>query len=313
MGYDPEVTNFALELVFNYGVSSYTEGDTLRAIALRSAFPVADALATARDLGYTQQWNDGGFQLLLENGYTPEHVGKKLESYSGQSWLLRGPDGYRFLLLPPVASAEPFDHIRLRVRDVAASADFYVRLLGMSVYSDTAIAQGMYPDWEGVVPHHAVVGYGPSGGSTASCVPLLFEQPAEEIPQQVTPWTGRQLITLPAAKLRIAYTWIHHYLPWSLVHVLQYSPKEDNTTILSAVIKDPDGNEITLASAELYDQEVQERTDFAGPDWTYRLQRQAAASSVPDPPLEPLCELYKCPMTFPDQRPVLPPWYSQAS
>mmetsp|Transcript_105202 Transcript_105202/g.307541 ORF Transcript_105202/g.307541 Transcript_105202/m.307541 type:complete len:416 (-) Transcript_105202:61-1308(-) len=307
VGYEPEVTNFALELVYNYGVSNYSQGGALRAIALRSTYPVERALEIAAGLGYTQVWEDGGFQLLKENEFTVRAVGYKLESYGNKSWLLVGPDNYRYLLLPPAPAAENFDHIRFHVRDLRASVDFYARLLGMTQYSEAAMEQGIYPLW--VASRHALIGYSPSGGGNASGVPLLLEQGPEEVPVRVYPWDGRQIITLPYHKLRIVYTWIHHYQPWSLVHVLQYAPKEENSTLLSAVIKDPDGNEIMLAGAEIYDKEVQEATNFAEPDWELREEREMEASPVPDPPEEPMCELYTCPLTFPDPRPVLPPWH----
>mmetsp|Transcript_109975 Transcript_109975/g.342889 ORF Transcript_109975/g.342889 Transcript_109975/m.342889 type:complete len:412 (-) Transcript_109975:2-1237(-) len=308
IGYEPEVTNFALELVSNYGVMNYSQGEALRTITLRSTYPVSVALARAASLGYTEQYTDGGFQLLEEQGFTVQQVGFKLESYGGQSWLIVGPDGYRFLLLPHVPGAlEPFDHIRLRVRDLRASVDFYARLLGMTEYTEAAIRQGVFPRL--AKDRLAVVGYSSTGGFNASGVPLLLTQMPEEIPVRVRPWDGRQHITLPYYTLRVAYTWIHHAFKWSVVHEMAYAPKEENSTLLSAVIKDPDGNEITLAGQEVYDKEVHAATNFAEPDWVLRAARELAASPTGSPPEDPLCQLYKCPLTFPDPRPDLPPWH----
>jgi len=230
-------------------------------------------------------------------------------SYGNQSWLIVGPDRYRYLVLPPKADAlETFDHIRLRVRDVRASIDFYARLLGMTDHTEVAMEQGVFETVQ-LKSRLAVVGYSSTGGLNASGVPLFLEQLSEEIPVRVTPWDGRHIITLPYLTLRIVYTWIHHAFPWSVVHILQYAPKEDNSTLLSAVIRDPDGNEITLAGQEVYDEEVQAATNFAEPDWAERAAKEAMAMPVVPPREDPLCRLYECPLTFPDPRPVLPPWH----
>jgi len=342
LGYEAQPLAYLLELVYNYGIANYTQGENLRVIALRPPMPVPMAVAAAESLGFGPVMQDGGFELLRDMGYTDEErFLYSLDSESDKATLITGPEGYRFMLLPSSggAAVEPFDHIRLRVRDLRASFDYYTRLLGMGDYTLVAEQQGLFPYRCREVM--AVVGYGPPGGADRSVVPLYMEELTDGKPIPVTDWDGRMYLTLPAASLRIVYSWVHHYAPWSVVHRLVYSAKDDLGTLLTFVLRDPDGLEITVNSAEVYDDSVLAENnassfDIAGyfnesfnesdpgsalasglypwqgsiePDWAYRAELEAQAAPQDELPLDPLCERYRCPLSFPEPRPPLPPWH----
>ena len=105
IGYGPELSNFALELTYNYGIDSYEFGNDLQYIAV--ACPAA--LVRARALGYTV-----------------------IESEA----VIVGPDNYRFKILPAEKGrAEQFYCVALRVADLASATDYWGNTLGLTVVS----------------------------------------------------------------------------------------------------------------------------------------------------------------------------------
>ena len=105
IGFGSEDTHFALELTYNYGISSYERGNDLRYIAVsRSA--VKDASAVWRD-------------------------------ESGREFV-SAPDGYPFLLVDAPAPADaaagdPFLFVSVSVSDLAASVSYYTEALKAQV------------------------------------------------------------------------------------------------------------------------------------------------------------------------------------
>lgn len=103
IGYGPELTNFALELTYNYGIDSYKAGNDLAHIVV--ACPAA--LARARALGYT---------VNEEN-------------------VIVGPDGYRFKIVPSEKGrAEQFLAVALRVSSLEASKRYWGDVLGFETF-----------------------------------------------------------------------------------------------------------------------------------------------------------------------------------
>jgi catechol 2,3-dioxygenase-like lactoylglutathione lyase family enzyme len=103
IGYGSEVSNFALELTYNYGIDSYAFGNDLLFIALECPA----ALVRAKALGYT----------VIEN-----------ES------IIVGPDNYRFKILPSVKGrSEQFRCVGLRVANLQNAIDYWSKTLGLLV------------------------------------------------------------------------------------------------------------------------------------------------------------------------------------
>lgn len=253
VGYETEDIAYALELTFNYGVTSYPKGEALRDIALRVKQPLLDALGAAGKLGYGPAESNG----------TSMH--------------LTGPDGYRYVLIPQPLEGEdvePFHHIRLRVRSLHTSVAFYTRMLGMSELTKAAYkrAQPTFEYMKGV----RVVGYALPGSGWSS-VPLFLEESLDSQPVRVEQWEGRHALALPASELRAAYARIQAVRPEAVVHELR-ELKEKLGTLLLAIVKDPDGLEICLVSSEVFDAASREADDFAEPDWALRGELAAARS-----------------------------------
>jgi len=243
VGFETEDRSYALELTFNYGVGSYPAGEALRSLALRPRAPPAQAVQAAQELGYAAE-------------------------STGAGWLVTGPDDYRYLLLNRegaeaeggASASEAFDHVRLRVRDVGASVDFYVRHLGMNELPEAAEGAGV-----------RAVGYGVPGNGS---VPLLLEPSPGGVPVRVEQWEGRHAVTLPAAVLRDVYQRLEKEAPWLIVHELR-ELEEQLGTLLIAIVRDPDGMELCLVSAEVFDAAVLAAADFAEPDWEARQELAA--------------------------------------
>jgi len=112
VGYGPEVSNFVLELTYNYGIDSYEQGNDLQYIALH-CFP---ALERARALGYQ----------VVDN-----HT-------------IIGPDNYKYRILPYIPHrAEQFVCVALRVSNMANSLKYWVELHGMKKIQDMENIDGL--------------------------------------------------------------------------------------------------------------------------------------------------------------------------
>lgn len=131
VGYGTEATHFALELTYNYGIPGYQLGDDLRFIAL-SKTALRDPSAVTRDAQ--------GREVVV------------------------APDGYTFLLVdaPAAANGDPFLFVSLHVRDAAAAAGFYERVLGAAALPAPA----------GATPGAVHVGWGAAGQSHLELVSL---------------------------------------------------------------------------------------------------------------------------------------------
>jgi catechol 2,3-dioxygenase-like lactoylglutathione lyase family enzyme len=106
IGYGPEDRHFALELTYNYGISSYTLGNDLQYISV--ACPVA--LKRAKLAGYAVDGN-----------------------------VIIGPDNYRYNILPCIAGREErFVAVGLRVSNLERSLGYWRDVLKLAVFPTPA-------------------------------------------------------------------------------------------------------------------------------------------------------------------------------
>jgi lactoylglutathione lyase len=102
IGTGPELTNFALELTYNYGIDGYKFGNDLQYIALHSP----SALTRAQALGYPVDGNT-----------------------------ITGPDSYKYkVIVPTKGRAEQFAVIGLRVADLANAKAYWMGVLGLQEF-----------------------------------------------------------------------------------------------------------------------------------------------------------------------------------
>ncbi|GJZ16092.1 probable lactoylglutathione lyase, chloroplastic [Tanacetum coccineum] len=123
VGYGPEVSNFVIELTYNYGVDKYDIG---------SGF--------------------GHFGIAVEDvAKTMDLVKAKGGKVSGT--VVQDPDGYKFELVEKKGrNPDPFRHVMLRVGDIDRSVNFYQKAYGMELLRKRDDPKNKYTT--------AVMGYG---------------------------------------------------------------------------------------------------------------------------------------------------------
>jgi catechol 2,3-dioxygenase-like lactoylglutathione lyase family enzyme len=189
---------------------------------------------------------------LMEFGVGVPDVEKALEQsrklgFKDSEGVITGPDGYKYRPVPKVVGrVEPFTYVKLRVSKVEKSKEFYCGLLGMKAF-DT-------PD-------------GPAVAYDEDQVPLLLDE-TDGAPAWKD-WAGRHAIALPAEKVQSVYAEIEEKCPENIVHKLQ-KLDEKLGILYIAIVKDFDGFEQCLVSAETFDKAVTEATNYVGPDWAHR-------------------------------------------
>ena len=93
IGFVPEISGFALELTYNYGIENYEFGNDLQYIAIQSP----SALIRASALGYSVHEN-----------------------------VILGPDNYKYKVIPQIAGrAESFAVIALRVANLENAKNYW--------------------------------------------------------------------------------------------------------------------------------------------------------------------------------------------
>lgn len=279
IGYGPEDESFCLELTYNYGVENYEVGTGLTHIAVAVENP-KEALETAASMGYQ----------VVED-------------------VISGPDSYKFRVLQKEADqTEPFRYVALRVQDPDAAARFYCDACGMTEMEMKAIPNHPMFDTDKA----KVVGY-------VNQVPLVLFK--DEASPKIEQWEGRHAIAVPGQALRAIYkrmldgksggSILHHIREFNELPALRrmrglppmtcspppevqlqnlrqnpLKPPEDQQegTLAVAIIKDADGYEICLVSAETYDQAVRlAYKPDAKIDWEWRGEAMAGRRSpTPD-------------------------------
>jgi len=122
VGYGSELKLTALELTYNYGISSYAKGNDYRHIALLKTLLPADVIERAKSRGLTVETTSEGTFISMPH------------------------DGYKFLvvdapLVPEQQNPEdPLLHISLHVSNLKHSVEYYRDVLGFTVFRDHSTA-----------------------------------------------------------------------------------------------------------------------------------------------------------------------------
>eukprot|EP00928_Gymnodinium_smaydae_P051783 TRINITY_DN3540_c0_g1_i2.p1 TRINITY_DN3540_c0_g1~~TRINITY_DN3540_c0_g1_i2.p1 ORF type:complete len:358 (-),score=82.95 TRINITY_DN3540_c0_g1_i2:52-1125(-) len=238
MGYRTEDLGYALEITHNYvgdvpphPESAWTRpGKGLLEIGFR-ADDVAKSLAAAERLGYAT--------LALED----RHV-------------IFGPDGYMYgLFADAFGAGAEFAHVALAVENFDTSSRFYQDKLGMHEVKTSGAT--LQPISNGRRVRKQIVLTYPShseGGVETSALLVLVELaplsgsdegPAPVDPEALTHWSGRHALILPDEEVRLVNAYAEQQ--GLVVHPLQ-ELEEKLGKISLAIIKDPDGFEIAVAT-----------------------------------------------------------------
>ncbi|KAG2684312.1 hypothetical protein I3843_10G069800 [Carya illinoinensis] len=113
LGFGPEVSNFVVELTYNYGVSSYDIGSGFGhfAIATQDIYKLVEDIRAK------------GGVITREPG--PVKGGQSVIAF------VKDPDGYVFELIQRGPTPEPLCQVMLRVGDLDRAIKFYEKALGM--------------------------------------------------------------------------------------------------------------------------------------------------------------------------------------
>ena len=204
VGTMPESIGYSLELTHSYGIAQYSPGShpalSAVAVVVRSPEQAAEA---ASGLGYAS--TPLRLDSLCEKGLCGEDPWLHSPAM-GTARMVYGPDGYRFLLLPPTgpsfygATLPLFHHVAVRVTDLRRSVKFYTSLLRMVMLPDNvtkgattlaiaaAGAATSQPTAYADTVMASALGY--EGGVTA--VPLVLLD--DGLPVERTTWAGRHAI-----------------------------------------------------------------------------------------------------------------------
>ncbi|XP_046380533.2 glyoxalase domain-containing protein 4-like [Haliotis rufescens] len=108
VGYGPEDNHFVVELTYNYGIGTYKVGNDFRGLTVSSSA----ILDRARKNNYPISTDDG------------------------QTFVL-APDGYKFIIISEDVQGDPVTKVTLASSSLQKSVDFWSKLAGMKVYSQT--------------------------------------------------------------------------------------------------------------------------------------------------------------------------------
>ncbi|XP_061336917.1 lactoylglutathione lyase GLX1-like isoform X2 [Gastrolobium bilobum] len=115
LGFGPEQSHFAVELTYNYGVTSYDIGTGFGHFAIATP----DVYKLVEDIRAK-----GGI-VTREPG--PVKGGSSVIAF------VKDPDGYMFELIQRASTPEPLCQVMLRVGDLERSIKFYEKALGLKV------------------------------------------------------------------------------------------------------------------------------------------------------------------------------------
>ncbi|OIV89289.1 hypothetical protein TanjilG_27316 [Lupinus angustifolius] len=115
LGFGPEESYFAVELTYNYGVTSYDIGDGF----------VHFGIATQDVYKLVENIRAKGGKITREPG--PVEGGTTIIAF------VKDPDGYPFALIQRPSITDPFAQIALRVGDLDRAIKFYEKALGLKV------------------------------------------------------------------------------------------------------------------------------------------------------------------------------------
>ncbi|WCJ29470.1 Lactoylglutathione lyase [Euphorbia peplus] len=141
LGYGPELSNFTLELTYNYGVDKYDIGTGFGHFGV-----VVEDCAKTINL------------VKAKGGKVAREPGSTVEDGNEITAFVEDPNGYKFELLERGPTPEPLCQVMLRVGDLDRSISFYKKALGMQL-----LRKMDNPESKRTV---AIMGYGPEDKNT---------------------------------------------------------------------------------------------------------------------------------------------------
>nr|ADG64927.1 hypothetical protein [Drosophila pseudoobscura] len=222
VGYGPESSHFVIELTYNYGVTSYEMGNDFGGVTIHST----EILPRAAQHSYPIEKTEGGH-------------------------LLTSPDGYKFHVIDQAvteADADPVQSVELRVTNLAASRQYWEKLLRMQPLAENKQSVWLTYDFKQASlqltqtpdPINRAKAY----GRIAFAVPAATQQPLHE----AVVATGGTVLKSP---------------------ITLETPGKPAVTVL--ILADPDGHEICFVDEEGFSQLSQEE-----PDGDQRLEKYLA-------------------------------------
>ena len=228
--------HFAFELVYNYGVSSYRPGTSLRYLTIN----VPGAASRAKTGGWKVDTSDDSSTLAV----------------------VCGPDGMRFRCIEDAISPshaekvrDPIVSVSLNVSDLDRSVAFYAQLLGMHPMKGTErTSEGRKPgDW-------LQLGYEP----TQTRVELVhMGQPIDHGDS-----VGR--IAFSTTSVSAVYERVRAASNDFIVHAPQTLSTPGKDDVEAVILKDPDGFELCFVEVEAFDRLSAPREGADHIDWAER-------------------------------------------
>ncbi|XP_064613163.1 LOW QUALITY PROTEIN: glyoxalase domain-containing protein 4-like [Liolophura sinensis] len=204
VGYGPEDNHFVVELTYNYGIGSYKLGTDFRGITIHSKKVIENA---------------------QKNGYPVTEEGDKKVVIS--------PDGYRFIVVDEdvreVSKYDPVKKVTLASSDLKKSVDYWSRLAGMTVYTQTEKTALLgYGDDQCSLELYDIGGDVDHGTAFGR---IAFSCPAAELPgiEQTMKSEGQKILT-PLVSL----------------------DTPGKATVSVVILADPDGHEICFVGDEAF-------------------------------------------------------------
>jgi lactoylglutathione lyase len=197
VGYGPEDSHFVVELTYNYGIGSYKLGTDFLGLTLHST----TILDKAKELGYP---------VTSENGLS----------------VVTSPDGHKFRIIDQ-SSEDPVKQVSLASSNLSRSVDFWHRLCGMKIYSQSEKT--------------AILGFGDN-----QCKLELVD-----IGQKVDHATafGRIAFACPSAELPVLEQAMKSENQMVLTPFVSLDTP-GKATVQVVILADPDGHEICFVGAE---------------------------------------------------------------
>ncbi|XP_071944056.1 glyoxalase domain-containing protein 4-like [Antedon mediterranea] len=109
IGYGDEDSHFVIELTYNYGIKSYEIGNDFQGITIESSKAIENA----------------------------KKVDWPLTKLCDDTFVAVAPGGYKFYLVNKPESGDPVKKVTLGATNLKKSVDYWSKLCGMEVYSET--------------------------------------------------------------------------------------------------------------------------------------------------------------------------------
>ena len=265
------------------------DGYTFRVLAQRAAAAAVEGGSAAKNTAISSGAVEVGAGAAMEVGAGVE---MEMETGTGAEADSHAP-----------FTSERFAYVQLHVANVSRSAFWYQDVLGMQVLPAPPGPNNSSSKRLDEAADEATAQSPITVGFASNQVPLILH-PAPFSPfspsspslslLHPTDHDGRHAITLPAATVRSIYTRLRTTAPHRIVHDLVELDEALLGVLLIVIIRDLDGFELCLVSAETFDPAVRQAADWIEPDWGVRRGKIREAASKPPPRMK--------------ETAVVPPW-----